>query len=259
MKKHILISLLAVLSLATIASAATYTVDTGGAGIYTTIQAAISDPLVADGDEIIVAPGIYTENIDFLGKAITVRSGDITNPANPNLDPSNTIISGTGLVGSGTVVTFKTGEGASSVLKGFAVMWGWANYGGGIACEFSSPTITECIVTQNNADFYGGGIDCYYSSPTITDCLITSNSVFDPSGTIGVGGGISCYLSDPLILNCAITNNNSLLSGGAVYMEDSVPEIRNCTILNNLSNNNRGGIYNNTIGTNPNIINSSRD
>ena len=257
MKKHILISLLAVLSLATFASGATYTVDIGGTGNYTTIQAAISDPLVVDSDVIIVAPGIYNENIDFLGKAITVRSGDITNPGDPTLDPWNTIISGTGLAGSGTVVTFKTSEGANSVLKGFTVMWGWASYGGGIACEFSSPTISECLVIQNNADAYGGGIDCYYSSPTITGCLITSNSVFDPSWTIGVGGGISCYLSDPLILNCAITNNNSLLSGGAVYMGDSVPEIRNCTILNNFSNtNNRGGIYNDTIGTVPNIINS---
>ena len=47
---------------------------------FGTIQAAISDPGTIAGDEIVVAVGTYNENIDFLGKAITVRSSD--GPAN---------------------------------------------------------------------------------------------------------------------------------------------------------------------------------
>ena len=43
-----------------------------------TIQAAINASV--NGDEIIVAQGTYPEAIDFLGKAITVRSTDPTDP-----------------------------------------------------------------------------------------------------------------------------------------------------------------------------------
>lgn len=43
-------------------------------GDQPSIQAAIN--AAVNGDEIIVAPGRYLENINFLGKAITVRSID---------------------------------------------------------------------------------------------------------------------------------------------------------------------------------------
>ena len=42
------------------------------------IQTAIN--VAVNGDEIIVASGTYLETINFLGKAITVRSTDSNNP-----------------------------------------------------------------------------------------------------------------------------------------------------------------------------------
>ena len=59
---------------ATIASAATYTVKQDGTGDFTVIQDAI-DPST-DGDEIIVHPGAFYENIHFNGKNIVLRSTD---------------------------------------------------------------------------------------------------------------------------------------------------------------------------------------
>jgi len=41
---------------------------------YATIQGAID--AAVNGDIVLVAPGTYVENLDFLGKAITVQSSD---------------------------------------------------------------------------------------------------------------------------------------------------------------------------------------
>ena len=57
---------------------------------YCSIQTAMDHAV--DTDEIVVAPGTYFESINFLGKAITVRS---TDPMDPVVVAA-TIIDGTG-------------------------------------------------------------------------------------------------------------------------------------------------------------------
>src|SRR5215467_11246084 len=95
-------------------------------GDQPTIQAAIN--AANNGDTVLVSPGTYTENINFLGKAITVTSSN---------GPKLTIIDGGGV---SSVVTFSTNEGLSSVLSGFTLQNGNAMNtpeveGGGIAIE----------------------------------------------------------------------------------------------------------------------------
>ncbi len=136
---------------------------------YGTIQGAID--AAANGDTVIVRPdsvhgGPYVENIDFLGKAIEVRS---------QLGPDVTTIDGNG---TWQVVTFKSGEGTSTVLEGFTITNGfgyWLSEGGGIHCENSSPTISNNIITANTLDGDGGGIFCYESSPVISSNVISAN------------------------------------------------------------------------------------
>src|ERR1051326_666409 len=143
-----------------------------------TIQAAIN--AAVNCDALRVSPGTYVENINFLGKAITV-AGDQT-----TLGPQTTIIDGNH---NGPVVTFASGEGPQSVLTGFTLRNGSAHFspaydGGGIRISSSSPTVVLNIVTNNDAVSAGGGISSSFGSPLIQDNLITNNQE-----TPGYSGG----------------------------------------------------------------------
>ncbi len=72
-----------------------------------TIQAGID--AASPGDTVLVADGTYYENINFLGKAITVTS--VNGPASTTIDGSST----------GNVVTFQSHEGRDSLLEGFTI------------------------------------------------------------------------------------------------------------------------------------------
>ena len=241
----ILITLMATLMFTTFAYAATLEVGTGKP--YTTIQSAIT--AAKTNDLVKVYPGTYTENINFIGKAIKVRSAN---------GPGVTIINGSA---SGTVVTFNTSEGSGSVLDGFTIKNGNTDYGGGIDCELSSPSITNCIITGNTGFYAGGGIYCEDSSPAITNCIITVNTTHYGGGgiccnyssptitnctiagnTAGYGGGIYCVYSTPPITRCTITGNAASYDGGGIYLDTSPPPIINCTIAGNTADYG-GGIY----------------
>ncbi|MBT7616096.1 MAG: hypothetical protein HN590_02290, partial [Calditrichaeota bacterium] len=75
-----------------------------------TIQGAIQAS--EDGDVVLVAPGEYDENLDFLGKAITVTS-------HIHLDDNRDFIENTIIDGGrrDCVVAFNNEEGRNSVLR----------------------------------------------------------------------------------------------------------------------------------------------
>ena len=129
---------------------------------YSTIQGAIN--AAANGDEIIVRPGTYVENISFLGKAITLISEQ---------GAAVTTISGGQAL---PVIILNSGEGPNSIIDGFTVTNGDAADGGGIYCYYSSPTISNNIITGNKASGYGGGIYAYESSSIILENTIDNNN-----------------------------------------------------------------------------------
>jgi parallel beta-helix repeat protein len=109
-------------------------------------------------------------------------------------------------------------------------------YGGGVYCEGSSPTLTDCTISGNTANHYGGGVSCYYySSPTLTNCTFSGN-------TADGGGGVSCYSSSPTLTNCTISGNTAN-GGGGVFCEASSPTLTDCTISGNTANYHGGGVF----------------
>ncbi len=180
-------------------------------------------------DTVIVKDGLYTgignRDMDFGGKAITVRSEN---------GPAATIIDCQGTdVDPHRGFHFHSGETADSVLDGFTITNGYVtgdypyNCGGGILCwSYSSPTIPKCIITGCVASAYGGGLFCWNSSPTISDCKISNN-------TAGKGGGIRCSNSWLTITNSVITGNTAILYGGGIYAYTGMPMLTNCLISGN--------------------------
>ena len=171
-------------------------------------------------------------NINFLGRAITVRSTDPNDPA----VVAATVIDG---MSAGSVVNFSSGEKSDSVLSGLTIKNGKAANGGGIYCiNVSSPTIGKCIITGNAATSNGGGIYCYFASPGISNCSLSGNSA--PNG-----GGIYCDSSSlPTITNCTVSGNSASSGGGGIYCtSSSSPAITNCMVSGNSVSGGGGGIY----------------
>jgi parallel beta-helix repeat protein len=243
-----------------------------GPGGYSSIQDAIDD--ANNGDSVIVHPGIYYENINFPGEAITLTSLD---PNDPNI-VSSTVIDGSlpADVNKGSVVTFNSGEGNDSVLSGFTITGGtgswlviawdlhepyWNRCGGGIVCyNMSQPTITKNVIIDNTAG-EGGGIYVYgnpvdinspsnppvHLQPVISYNTIVNNdanedhSFMPPDNNYtfaehGDGGAIVCFQGvDANICGNLIQNNHADFYGGGLHLR----QWSNGIIKDNLIKNNK--------------------
>ena len=237
---------------------------------YSTIQAAIDD--CNNGDMVIVEPNTYTgdgnRDIDFGGRAITVQS---TNPEDPCVVAATIIDCNGAWLDGHRGFYFHNGEGANSVLAGLTIKNGFAPLdlnifledGGAILIVNSSPTIRNCIISDNSAEFSGamgvhggrGGGICLYNNANalITNCTLISNnsnyagagiaccsssptinSCIFSNGSSNFGGGISCEdNSNPLIINCTITDNYITGFGAGIFCSESNPTILKCTITGN--------------------------
>ncbi|MFC1857038.1 carboxypeptidase regulatory-like domain-containing protein [Thermodesulfobacteriota bacterium] len=218
---------------------------------FSTIQAAID--AASEGDTILVGPGSYTENIKFTGGInVVLQSSD---------GAENTVIDGGG---QDSCIELENSAYSETVIEGFTIMNGSAEwFGGGVSCLYGpSPTIKNCIITENKSAYHGGGIGAYDSAPTVTDCKISGNnakygagicfsddtglsfsvtgSIISDNFSISQGGGI--YLKGTSIVeNCKVSKNYSQSSGAAIYGTGTV-KITGCVIENNIGGSNISGI-----------------
>ncbi|MHC4140536.1 MAG: hypothetical protein ACYSUF_01210, partial [Planctomycetota bacterium] len=202
---------------------------------YCSIQTAIDNAVSMD--EIVVAPGTYFETIDFLGKAITLRSSD---------GPDVTTIDAGGLR-EVSVVTCDSGEGPDTVLEGFTITGGEGrpgpngdSWGGGMYIENSSPTVANCVFSRNAASSFcwwpypgfecgsGGGMYITEGNPTVTGCNFSGNFA------ASVGGGMYNRNSSPTVTDCKFLDNWAEWGGGGgMYNLSSSPTVTDCKFLDN--------------------------
>ena len=170
----------------------------------------------ANGDVIAMMDGTYlastgNANIDFKGKAITVRA----------VNRRRAIVHAQG---TGRVFAFQSGEGPDSVLDGIQIMGGKGILGGGIYIYRAAPTIINCTISTNIALSelgVGGGMYIEEGRPAIHNNIFNGNS---SSGYYG-GGAIYSHLSYPSIIGNTFTGNRAGQDGGGIYLFGGSAEI----------------------------------
>ncbi|MGA0172197.1 MAG: right-handed parallel beta-helix repeat-containing protein [Phycisphaerales bacterium] len=183
----------------------------------------------SDGDVVLVRPGEYFEVIDFLGKAITVRSLE---------GPEVTVINGR--LASDAVVSFSTGESLDSILQGFELREGtgstdifWA-YGGGVFIWNASATIRDCILRENVVTTDGGGLYVLNGAAVLENVRLESNATEWYNG-----GGIYARNASVHATGCEFVSNHTNGGGGAVLLEQASGSFIDCRFELNTAD--RGG------------------
>lgn len=114
---------------------------------------------------------------------------------------------------------------------------GAASYGGGIYADFSSLTISSCIIQHNKA-LWGGGIFVSASrNPSIKACYL-----YDNLSNEGGGGIYLWNFASSIIENCIFDSNHCngttfsyYTGGGLASQSNGSIKVINCTFINNTS------------------------
>ncbi len=180
------------------------TVKQDGTGDYTKIQDAIN-MASWNNDTILVWPGTYYENINFLGKDLVLASLFMTTGDRQYI--YNTIIDGNK---NGCVITLQNQETMASVICGFTIQNGKK--------DFSSA----------NWDKYGCGIMLFQSDVIINNNIIQYNEAY-------AGGGLNSLNGIAKLYGNIIKENHSYFSGGGIfYGNDEIPIFLDTIDLNSI-------------------------
>ncbi|UCF42388.1 MAG: DUF5011 domain-containing protein [Planctomycetota bacterium] len=227
----------------------------------------------SSGDEIWVAEGVYTPDSNSaypngtgerkatfqLINGVAVRGGYAgfgePNPNARDIDLYETILSGD-LEGDDGPDFVNNGENSyhvvtgsntveTAILDGFVITGGNADgsysylLGGGMYNSSGSPTVTNCILRDNESSYSGGGMfNNIHSKPMLIGCMFSGNRA---NGIDGVGGGIfNLNFSSPTVALCTFTANSAGLDGGGIHNDNGCePNLINCKFSGNSAR--RGG------------------
>ena len=175
---------------------------------FRTIQHGID--VSANGDTVLVAPGVYYENIVFSGHSIVLGSSYLNSSIYDYI--INTIIDGSQ---AGSVVTIANGEDSTTQIIGFTLQNGYMDGGAGLMCYLTSPTIAYNRIINNDVTLNGAGIRLHTSNASINHNLIANNLAGNTAGGISIS-----INSNPIIENNTIANNIALgLGGGGIWAD----------------------------------------
>ncbi|MBT3168963.1 MAG: T9SS type A sorting domain-containing protein [Bacteroidetes bacterium] len=218
----------------------TYYVNQDGTKDFTTIQAAIN--VTRSGDRIIVAAGIYVENIKIKRKSISLVGAEnagviidgnqgsrvitIDNCNNSTLS-NLTIINGLNFVDD-------SGGRAEDEVYEFFVESGLIDggraidsaRGSGIYCVNSNVTLSNLTIAENDISVpigdgglgLGAGIYCEYSTLDISNSVIRNNTITTEQMALGFGGGIFSFASNLNLDEVTILNNSVTAAGAGMFL-----------------------------------------
>lgn len=174
---------------------------------YLSIQSAIR--WIQDRDTILVAPGVYHENINFIGKQFVLKSQ--AGPEETILMPADDFA---------PLVSCINSETGNCLLEGFTL----TGYNMGVVTDtiaifnmnkLASPVIKNCIVRDNHGVTV---IRVRDDGPSFRRCLFYNNT---GGPVVQVQGG------DITLLNCTIDRCEL-----GIYAYNAGVEVRNCIISN---------------------------
>lgn len=238
-----------------IINASIITVSPYGSADYVYMQSAIN--VAADGDTVLAGPGHYYENIDFLGKKITVASHYLISEDPTHIEA--TVIDGGN---NDSVVKMISGEDTLSYLCGFVIRNGNYNRGGGIRIYHGGAKLEHLRIRNNLSESpnypWGGGLSAdgahempEYHQLILRDVEITDNTV---SGNCASCGGFKVADRYNLVIfeNVTVSGNEVEIGanggeGGGYFYKCNNIHMRNCVIENNSVESNsdagHGGLF----------------
>lgn len=185
----------------------------GNGGSWELPFATISEAMAAasTGDIITVAPGVYTESVNFAGKEVTLTS---TDPADSEVVANTIIRAGV----EGASVLFRHAEQRSAVLDGFTVSHLPGVPGNGINIMGASPTVRNCVIRGNIDDRASGGLAFGGGALVLNggNPLFANNRFQD--NTADVGAGICIQRATAELRGNTFTDNRASYDGGGVAL-----------------------------------------
>ncbi len=199
----------------------TRTVAIDGTQQYMTIQSAITASV--NGDIVLVYPGTYIENVNTIGKSITLASRYSQNPLQTYID--NTIINGN------LSSSLKISQGETVTVNGFTLINNpqhllqnpVAILGGGLYVKNNSHVYLQNCIIRDCMAYYGGGVYAGYNA-----IVEFSNAKIFSNQALYFGGGLALTNSGQLLWNNQQSSsiyNNVAPVGMDVLVTDCVNQI----------------------------------